>query len=438
MQTSSSRAHPSSFPYLPCLLLSFVFHLSLFLGFQRLDLMTSSSKNRPEEVISFVDLESIPSLPQKEVQKQEEEEAPDITPEAPSAVAQELSAILPPGLTAGSPPILTASLPPRPETIPGPPEALMSAQAPISTPEPTPVSTEVPPEPSDIGPEEINRGKMEDVPPPSETADPTSETGTAPAQSDPSSEPPFDPTEVIAESDEAGDPAEVAGETAEAGDLPEEIGPDGTPPLSSTPTAVVRKKVLPRKNPKKERVKKVGLLGLLGKKTPRRGSSIRNLRRPLSVGKNARRSSPGPGTGPLSENKERKTVKLRNEVLREEQNRLTRRGGSGSAQASDLRIIQGSDRNYGIISSSVQVKRSRLRTVYNEQLRNSPNLEGNVILEFVVSPEGSVLKCNVLTSSLGNPEFEKALVREILRWRFPRVKKGTTTILFPISFFPSG
>jgi TonB family protein len=108
------------------------------------------------------------------------------------------------------------------------------------------------------------------------------------------------------------------------------------------------------------------------------------------------------------------------------------------SRSSGLRIIQGSDRNYGVISTSVQIKRSQLKTVYNKELRNSPNLEGNVILEFVVSPAGTVLKCNILTSSLENPAFEEALIQEILQWRFPKVKEGTTTILFPISFFPTG
>ncbi|HIE65296.1 MAG: TonB family protein [Nitrospira sp.] len=428
MQISSLRTGPSSFPYLPCLLLSFAFHLSLFLGFQRLDLMTSSAKDRQEETISFVDLESVPSFPRKDEQK--EEDIPDIVPETPPKEAQKLSSILPSDLSASNAPDLAKSpvplskpsvaLPSLPKSEP----PQVSAEAPISVPEPTPVSTKALPE------ETIQEGTdLEDAARPSEAAEPISEPGPAPPQSD------------LAQTS-SSDPAEEVGEPE--GDAGEKGNPDGTPPLSSTLTASVRKEGFSRKKQTKKQVQKVGLLGLLGKKTPGRGPSIRKLRQPLSIRKNALHGKDAKGSSTEQEtnlpfkNKGDKIDTLRRKVLQEEQSRLTRRSGSPSAQTSDLRIIQGSDRNYGIISSSVQIKRSRLTIVYNNQLRNSPNLEGNVILEFVVSPDGGVLKCNILTSSLGNPEFEKALVREILQWRFPRVKKGTTTILFPILFFPSG
>jgi len=71
-------------------------------------------------------------------------------------------------------------------------------------------------------------------------------------------------------------------------------------------------------------------------------------------------------------------------------------------------------------------------------LQRSPDLQGNVLVEFEISPEGKVTKCTILTSSLGNPQFEKKLVQEILHWTFRPTEKGKTTVLYPLSFFPSG
>lgn len=105
---------------------------------------------------------------------------------------------------------------------------------------------------------------------------------------------------------------------------------------------------------------------------------------------------------------------------------------------SEIEIVQGAGRNYNIVSSAIQKKSSGLATVYSGLLQGNPNLQGNVLVEFVISPEGKVTNCTILTSSLGNIEFEKTLVQEILHWTFRPTEKGRTTVLYPLSFFPSG
>ncbi|MFQ5580216.1 MAG: TonB family protein [Nitrospiria bacterium] len=416
MQIPSLRTAPPSFPYLPCVLLSLIFHLSLFLGLHQLKLGPSSAENIQKEAISFVDLESEPSLPK--IQKENIPHLPLET--APSEGKKRISS-LPPELSTGSPPDLDESPAPIPEAIP-------------DTPSPAPEPPHVSSESSNTVAEEATPGEP---PPASDTGIAPEETSQATGTAKPASS--STPGEADLEREASADTAkEDAGGPEEAGEVVEEEISESSAPLSPPLTAKSQKKVPSRKKPTKDQVKKVGLLGLLGKKSPAMGSSVRKLRLPSAITKNTKRSFPAGETESPPGNKNENITKLRNKVLQEEQSRLTRRGNSRPIESSDLRIIQGSSRNYGIISSSVQIKRSRLKTVYNDQLLNSPNLEGNVIIEFVVSPAGTVLKCNILTSSLGNPEFEDALIKEILQWRFPSVKKGTTTILFPISFFPAG
>ncbi len=448
MQTSSPNTLPPSFPYFPCLLLSLVFHLTLLLGVHQITLLDSSAEDKKEELISFVDLEPTPPL-----SREQQENVPEIAPEPEPAVPQKLTSVHPPdtpadsalGLTEGSGPMTETSeglsdlpatppemAPVRDETVSETPQAL--SDVPISTPEPIPVSTDTLSEPSDSEPgegssdESFPSSNSESVPeeigqeagnpeatPPSEAAEPVNTSGSTP-----------------------GKPSTDTMENTGEGENLEE-----TPPLSSARMTGNQQEIFPPQKPTKEKVKRVGLLGLLGKNL---GEGNLNLKpgRPLSRNKSATRGqnniqpSNEQEDRSRSRNKGERIARLRSKALQEEQSRLTQRGRPRSGQSSGLKVIQGSDRNYGIISSSVEVKRSQLKIVYNNTLRNSPNLEGNVILEFVVSAAGTVLKCSILTSSLGSPSFEEALIKEILQWRFPKVEKGTTTILFPISFFPTG
>lgn len=113
-----------------------------------------------------------------------------------------------------------------------------------------------------------------------------------------------------------------------------------------------------------------------------------------------------------------------------------KRKSSIKPRKSKLKIVQGSGHNFGRLSYAIAQEEWRLTHVYNRLLQENPNLQGNLIIEFTISPKGKVIKSNILTSSFGNPAFENALIQTIGLWTFPSSKEGETTVLYPLSFFP--
>jgi TonB family protein len=77
-----------------------------------------------------------------------------------------------------------------------------------------------------------------------------------------------------------------------------------------------------------------------------------------------------------------------------------------------------------------------LRYAYNHRLREKPGLRGKVTIRFAVDELGKVLFCEVVQSTLHDPELENAVLARIRRWRFDRIDKpgDITEIVYPFVF----
>ncbi|NLG75664.1 MAG: energy transducer TonB [Xanthomonadaceae bacterium] len=102
------------------------------------------------------------------------------------------------------------------------------------------------------------------------------------------------------------------------------------------------------------------------------------------------------------------------------------RGGSGKASRSEEEIALVFDRNKGAIYS-----------IYTRALRDKPDLQGKLVLELTISPEGAITRCEVISSELNDPELERKLVARIKMFRFEAKDVGTITVTKPIDFFPA-
>lgn len=104
----------------------------------------------------------------------------------------------------------------------------------------------------------------------------------------------------------------------------------------------------------------------------------------------------------------------------------TRSGNSGKASRSREEIELVFDRNKGAIYS-----------LYTRALRDQPELQGKMVLEFTIAPSGEVTMCRVVSSEIQDPELERKIVSRVRLFRFePRdVEQITTTK--PIDFFPA-
>jgi periplasmic protein TonB len=104
----------------------------------------------------------------------------------------------------------------------------------------------------------------------------------------------------------------------------------------------------------------------------------------------------------------------------------TRTGSSGKAARSREEIELVFDKNKGTIY-----------TLYARALRDHPELQGKLVLEFTIAPSGEVTMCRVVSSELHNEELENKIVTRVKSFRFEPKDVETITTTKPIDFFPA-
>jgi periplasmic protein TonB len=104
----------------------------------------------------------------------------------------------------------------------------------------------------------------------------------------------------------------------------------------------------------------------------------------------------------------------------------TRTGNSGKAARSREEIELVFDRNKGAIYA-----------LYSRELREKPELQGKVVLQFTISPAGDVTDCKVVSSELNDPDLEKKIVARVKLFRFEAKDVEQITTTKPIDFFPA-
>jgi protein TonB len=102
------------------------------------------------------------------------------------------------------------------------------------------------------------------------------------------------------------------------------------------------------------------------------------------------------------------------------------RGGSGKLSRSEEEIALVFDRNKGAIYA-----------LYGRALRDAPDLQGKLVLEFTISPSGDVTECHVVSSELKDPELERKIVARVKLFHFEAKDVATITTTKPIEFVPS-
>ena len=131
----------------------------------------------------------------------------------------------------------------------------------------------------------------------------------------------------------------------------------------------------------------------------------------------------GGGAGSLSGHS---TTQVTSSVLTAKGADDVQRTGTGKASRSEEEIALVFDRNKGAIYS-----------IYTRALRDKPDLQGKLVLELTISPQGEITKCEVVSSELKDPELERKLVARIKLFRFEARDVGTITVTKPIDFFPA-
>jgi periplasmic protein TonB len=105
----------------------------------------------------------------------------------------------------------------------------------------------------------------------------------------------------------------------------------------------------------------------------------------------------------------------------------TRGGGSGKASRSADEIALVFTKNKGAIDA-----------MYARALRDNPALQGKVVLELTIAPSGDITAARVVSSELGDKEFESKLLARIRLFKFEAKDVAALTATKPIDFFPAG
>ena len=105
----------------------------------------------------------------------------------------------------------------------------------------------------------------------------------------------------------------------------------------------------------------------------------------------------------------------------------TRAGGSGKASRSADEIALVFTKNKGAIDA-----------MYARALRDNPALQGKVVLELTIAPSGDITAARIVSSDLGDKEFESKLLARIRLFKFEAKDVATLTATKPIDFFPAG
>ena len=102
------------------------------------------------------------------------------------------------------------------------------------------------------------------------------------------------------------------------------------------------------------------------------------------------------------------------------------KGGSGKPSRTQEEIALIFDRNKGAIYA-----------LYGRALRDIPDLQGKLVLEFTIAPSGEVTECHVVSSELKNPELERKIVARVKLFRFEPKDVAVITTTKPIEFVPT-
>jgi len=102
------------------------------------------------------------------------------------------------------------------------------------------------------------------------------------------------------------------------------------------------------------------------------------------------------------------------------------KGGSGKASRSleEVRLV-------------LERAKQSLYSIYNRALRDDASLQGKVVVEFTIAPNGSITECHIVSSELKNPELEQKLLARFRSLQFGAEDVDTLITKFPLDFLPS-
>jgi TonB family protein len=101
--------------------------------------------------------------------------------------------------------------------------------------------------------------------------------------------------------------------------------------------------------------------------------------------------------------------------------------------------VSGGALDRAIIKKHITRQKGSVVYCYKKAVQSTPDLEGEVIVRFTISPTGKVMRPGIKKSSLGSSSAESCIVSRLARWRFPAPKNGgAVAVSYPFVFRVKG
>lgn len=136
-------------------------------------------------------------------------------------------------------------------------------------------------------------------------------------------------------------------------------------------------------------------------------------------------SSGGGGTGSLSGGSVSAT-QVESTIANPAAQQAERRSASGKSRRTTEDVQLVFDRNKGSIYS-----------LYRRALRQNPGLEGTLVLRLEIQPDGTVTRCDIVSSELKDQDLERKIVARIRQINFGKMDVEVWRDTYPITFIPS-
>lgn len=90
------------------------------------------------------------------------------------------------------------------------------------------------------------------------------------------------------------------------------------------------------------------------------------------------------------------------------------------------------------IDATIKRNMNQIRYCYQRELTKHPDLQGKVVIKFVIAPDGTVRSAEIKSSTMGSPEVEDCLTGRFMRFVFPEPRGGGIVIVsYPFIFEPA-
>ncbi len=107
----------------------------------------------------------------------------------------------------------------------------------------------------------------------------------------------------------------------------------------------------------------------------------------------------------------------------------------GSVSASTPEVDGNLDQK--AVARSIKRRLGAIKACYNRELKRNPDLKGKIVVRFTIETNGRVGQIFVVSNTMGNDKVANCIINKMRRWRFPRPSGGPVGVSFPFVFSAS-